>query len=296
MTRILLTGASGFLGAHFLALHQDRFDILGTHMSHAPAGPADRSRTVRLDLRDQEAVRGVFDSFRPQAVVHAAALSNPNECQKDPELSRAVNMEATAFLAQICADRGLPFLFTSTDLVFDGEAAPYREEDRPAPVSLYGEHKALAEEEVLKRHPGATVCRMPLMYGASGPCNPSFLHFMQRAVAEGRELALFTDEWRTPATGEDGARGLVLALTRGVTGLLHLGGPERATRYEFGEIFRQVLGNPDIRLAGCLRRDVPMPAPRPRDVSLDSGRAFALGYAPSGIEEGLRRAVAQGLE
>ena len=191
-------------------------------------------------------------------------------------------------------------VFTSTDLVFDGEAAPYQEADPPNPISLYGEHKALAEAEVLARHPGAAVCRMPLMYGPSGPVNPSFLNFMLKAVAEGRELKLFTDEWRTPVSGADGARGLALALTlimeQGACGLLHLGGTERLSRYAFGEILRRVLGRPDMALSPCLRSDVPMPAPRARDVSLDSGKARALGYAPSTVEEELGRQFAGGIE
>jgi dTDP-4-dehydrorhamnose reductase len=293
MTRLLFTGASGFLGFNFLRLFNRRFEITGTCLTHLP----ERSPVPcqRLDLTDQAHVRAFFRDFRPEAVIHAAALSNPNTCQARPEDSRTANLEATAFLAQLCADADIPFVFTSTDLVFDGESAPYREADPPRPVSLYGEHKARAEAEVLSRHPGAVVCRMPLMYGESGPVNPSFLDFMLKAVVEGRALTLFTDEWRTPVSGADAARGLALALDLAMAGdfrgILHLGGRERLSRYEFGEIFLRVLGRPEVTPKACLRADVPMPAPRPRDVSLASARAFGLGYAPNSVEEELARIV-----
>ena len=296
MTRLLFTGASGFLGYNFLRLFHRRFEITGTCLTHPPErSPAP---CTQLDLTDPSQVRAFFQDFRPQAVIHAAAMSNPNTCQTRPEDSRSANLEATVLLAGLCAGEGLPFVFTSTDLVFDGEAAPYREGDPPRPLSVYGEHKAQAEEEVLARHPGAVVCRMPLMFGESGPANQSFLTFMLQALHEGRELKLFTDEWRTPVSGADAARGLALALelaqAKGFSDILHLGGPERLSRYEFGEIFLRVLGRTEVTPAACLRADVPMPAPRPRDVSLDSARAFGFGYAPRTVEEELGRIMAAG--
>ncbi|HAX78559.1 MAG TPA: NAD(P)-dependent oxidoreductase, partial [Cyanobacteria bacterium UBA11372] len=104
----------------------------------------------------------------------------------------------------------------------------------------------------------------------------------------GKELSLFTDQFRTPASGKTAASGLLLALEK-VEGILHLGGKERVSRYEFGRLMAEVFELPQDKLKACLQEDVPMPAPRPNDVSLNSEKAFALGYQPLSLREELEK-------
>lgn len=292
MKRLLLFGASGFLGASICRALGGLWDIHGVSRRnpalHTPK--AIGVRTAQLaDIRDPAAIAAVFRTVRPHAVIHAAALSNPNLCQQDPGESLAVNVTATARIADLCAERRIPLAFTSTDLAFDGTSAPYAEQDPPSPLSVYAGHKVLAEREVLARHPGAAVCRLPLMYGEPGPHGASFLQGMLAAVRAGKVLTLFEDEFRTPVSGRDAALGLHLALEKGVCGLLHLGGPERLSRLAFGLLFREALAGVEVQIVAARRADLPMPAPRPRDVSLDSRKAFALGFAPRPVREELLR-------
>jgi len=302
--RILLTGASGFLGGVFCRELAREHEITGLCQTRPVRQPGVRAR--RLDLTDARALAELLAGGRFDAVVHAAALSSPNQCQQEPALSRRVNVEATAILADLCAQanhgRGLPLCFTSTDLVFDGLGSLYAEDAPPSPVSLYGEHKVLAEEAVLSRHPeGGLVCRLPLMYGRSEPGAACFLDGFLACAGRGEPLRLFEDEFRSPAEAGDVARGLVLMLERGARGILHLGGPERLSRLEFGQRLRDALGvlgpgqtvDPghhaglNLRLLAARQADVPMAAPRPRDVSLASVRATALGFAPASVAQAL---------
>ena len=292
MKRLLLLGASGFLGWHLCRVLGGAWDIHALSRAnlalHTPKGLGPRTSGL-ADIRDPAALAGVFASIRPDAVLNAAALSDPNRCQLDPEESRAVNLTAALNVAELCAERAVPLVFISTDLVFDGTAAPYAEPDQPRPLSVYGEHKALAEQGVLARHPAAAVCRLPLLYGEAGGPGKSFLQGMLAAIAEGRELTLFEDEFRTPVSGRDAALGLGLVLERGIRGLLHLGGPERLSRLEFGRLLAQALPGENVRIRAARRADAPMPAPRPADVSLDSNKAFGLGFSPRTVREELSR-------
>ncbi len=288
--RILLTGASGFLGGVFCRELAAEHEITGLCLGRPVSAPGVRSR--RLDLTDARALAALLDTERFDAVVHAAALSSPNQCQEAPELSRGVNVEATARLADLCAERGLPLAFTSTDLVFDGTGTLYPEDALPAPLSLYGEHKVLAEAAVLARHPeGGLVCRLPLLYGRSQPGSSCFLDGFLACARRNEPLRLFEDEFRSPLCATDAVQGLVLALTRGTRGILHLGGPERLSRLEFGQRLAQActaLGlGPELRIQAVRQADVPMAAPRPRDVSLSSARATALGFAPATAAQAL---------
>jgi dTDP-4-dehydrorhamnose reductase len=172
--------------------------------------------------------------------------------------------------------------------VFDGLNAPYQETDPVSPLHRYGEQKAEAEIEILKSYPKAAVCRMPLMFGIASPTANGFLQPFVQALREGRELKLFVDEIRTPVSSKMAAQGLLLALQK-VQGLIHLGGKERISRYDFGLLMSDVLELPTNSLKSARQQDVKMSAPRPSDVSLDSSEAFALGYAPPSIREELEQ-------
>ncbi|WP_448597274.1 SDR family oxidoreductase [Thermoleptolyngbya sp.] len=276
---LLITGISGFLGWHLYQATRASWTVYGTYQTR-PVSFAD-ANVRSLDLTDFAALKQAFADIRPDAVIHTAALSQPNVCQTQPDLSRRINVLASLDLAGLCADAGIPFVFTSTDLVFDGHHAPYREADPVCPVSLYGEQKAEAEAGILSRYPNAAVCRMPLMFGHA-PTAPSFLQPFLQKLRDGETLRLFTDEFRTPISGRDAAKGLLLALEK-VQGLVHLGGPERLSRYDFGLLMARAFDLSTDAICPCKQADVPMPAPRPPDVSMDSSYAFSLGYAPGGV-------------
>lgn len=282
--RLLITGISGFLGWHIAQMAQAQWDLYGTYHSHAVTLP--QVTTLKVDLTDFTELRQLLHSLQPAALIHAAAQAKPNLCQTNPEASHAINVTASLNLAELCADAGIPLVFTSTDLVFDGRNAPYREQDETCPVSLYGEQKVLAERGILDRYPAAAVCRMPLMFG-DAPTAPSFLQDFLTRLRAGQELQLFIDEFRTPVSGRDAARGLLLALEKRVQGLLHLGGKERLSRYEFGCQMVDVFQLTDAKIVPSRQAEVQMAAPRPPDVSMDSALAFSLGYNPGLVSQEL---------
>ena len=284
MKKLLITGASGFLGWHLCQIATE-WDVYGTYFSH-PAESSPGVTMLRVDLRNFQELKRLFDELQPAAVIHTAAQSTPNFCQSHPEESHSINVTASCNIAGLSADRNIPCVFTSTDLVFDGLNPPYKETDSVCPVNIYGEQKVMAEDGMLSRYPAAAVCRMPLMFGAATPTAISFVQPFIKTLREGKELSLFIDEFRTPVGGKTAAQGLLLALEK-VQGRIHLGGKERISRYDFGRLMVEVLQLPAGSLKACRQEDVKMTAPRPVDVSLDSSRAFELGYTPLSIKEEL---------
>lgn len=282
--RLLITGASGFLGWHLARAAQATWQVEGTYHRHAPPLPGVKLHCI--DLTDATGVNHWLTQVAPDAVIHTAALSQPNRCEQEPDLSYAINVEATRVLAQFCGDRHIPFAFTSTDQVFDGQAAPYDETSPPSPISVYGRHKVEAEAILQALHPAAAICRMPLLYGPPSPTAECFLQGFLRTLGAEQPLRLFIDEFRTPAYVEDAAAGLLLALEK-TSGLLHLGGPDRISRYDFGLRMAEIFGFDKTLLVPSKQADVVMPAPRPADVSSRRHRAFELGYRPRGIVAGL---------
>ena len=284
MKKLLVTGASGFLGWNLCQLAKQQWDVYGTYFSKTVEIPD--VTLVKADLRDFQEIKRLFSEIGPAAVIHTAAQSSPNFCQTYPEESHSINVTASCNIAGLSADYGIPCVFTSTDLVFDGLNAPYRETDPVCPVSVYGEQKVMAEQGMRSRYPKVALCRMPLMFGVAPPTATSFIQPFIKILREGKELNLFSDEFRTPVSGVTAAKGLLLALEK-VEGLLHLGGKERVSRYDFGRLMVDALQLPQENLKACKQKDVPMAASRPPDVSLNSSKAFALGYEPLSLREEL---------
>lgn len=249
--RILLTGHTGFLGHHL------RDALRGAGVECTTAGRRDAD--VRLDLDHPSTLGQAVASARPDVVLHAAATSAMGACAADPEGATRRNGEAAGALAAA----GAWLVFVSTDLVFDGTAAPYRATDAPRPLSAYGRSKALGEERVLAG--GGMVVRVPLLFGPSFDGRRGASDMLRAAARDGRTLRLFVDEFRSPLHVVDAARALVaVACGPPRAGVMHVAGPERVSRLEFAERFAVRHGWNDRPWLGAESED----PTRPRDVTL----------------------------
>ncbi|RZM76022.1 SDR family oxidoreductase [Leptolyngbya iicbica] len=290
MRSLLITGASGFLGGHLCHQTKVGWQLWGTY--HTQAIAPVNINPLPLDLTDEQSVQSVWEQARPDAVIHTAALAATGQCQQNPTLSYQVNVAGTAKLVRRCAAAQIPFIFTSTDLVFDGTCPPYAEGDRPNPVNIYGAHKAIAEATVLATYPAATICRLPLLMGPPTATAQCFVQSTLAAIAANIPQTLFTDEIRTPASVFDIIQALHLILDQAVSGIWHLGGPQPINRYELGCLIAKTFELPTTTLQPALQASVSLSTPRPPDVALDSHKAFALGYTPKPPQAALK-AIAQ---
>jgi dTDP-4-dehydrorhamnose reductase len=286
MKKLLVTGASGFLGWNLCTYAREFYNVTGIY--HQNCVTIENVAMILFDLRNVSSLKTMFDSIKPDALIHAAAASDPNYCQQHKRESELLNIDVSVTLAELCMKRSIPFVFTSTDLVFDGTIAPYDEQAAVSPINAYGEQKSAAEKKILAMYADAVICRMPLMFGDAPPKCLRFLQLWIQQIKSGKKLSLFTDEYRTPVSAADACKGLLIACEK-MHGILHLGGHERISRYDFGRMLIQLLAVTDDAIIGCKQSDVPMAAPRPKDVSLNSNKAFALGYNPGSIYQELKK-------
>ncbi len=286
---LLVTGASGYVGERLVRRFADRgWSTAGTYLTNPIT--LDHADTVPVDLTDREAAFRLIRDVRPWAVVHAAAMTNVAECERQPEEAHAAILGTTENLRAAIEHQtpGTPLLLFSTDQVFDGESAPYAEDADPKPRNRYGSLKCAAEQITLGIREG-TVLRSALVYGPPGRYRASFLGWMYDALTKGTELNLFLDEWRTPVFVDDLTAAVHTLLVKGARGVFHAGGPERLSRVEIGHAFCRVFALPGDTIRSVKRSAVPGPVPRLADVSLSCGALRSLGWRPTNFMDGLAK-------
>jgi dTDP-4-dehydrorhamnose reductase len=259
---IWITGAGGLIGNY----------LLRTAPRFAPGSTVIGLTRAHLDLTDSPAVRAEFRRQKPQLVIHCAALSKSPDCQANPALARKLNVEVTALLADLAVD--IPLFFLSTDLVFDGQAGNYDEAAPVNPLSVYAETKAAAEE-VLRANARHTIIRTSLNGGASPTGDRGFNEQMRQTWQAGQTLRLFTDEFRTPIAAEVTARAIWELAGQGRTGLYHVAGGERLSRWQIGQLLAVRWPQLQPRIEAASLKDY-RGASRSPDTSLNCAKAQKL--------------------
>jgi len=289
LPKVVITGASGFLGAHLCQQLSRDYDVVAVS-HHQPLPESLAPFRVRMDLSDQALVEAMLSNMRPVAMIHAAALADPNTCEREPERSRVQNVEVTRQLARSCAESDIKLVFTSTDLVFDGQQGHYAETDPVNPICVYGEHKALAEELVREIHSTAVIVRLPWMFGP-GLTKDSALQDWCRQLRQEEKIHAFDDEYRSAVSYTIAGRGILQCLQHAQAETLHLGGIETTTRYHLLLQLAGLLEVANELVVAQSQRDMIMPAKRPPDASLDSRKARSLGYKTPFLTDMLKQAL-----
>ncbi len=291
--KILLTGASGLVGGSFAPLataagHQVT-GIVG-RWSHTLPGLA---RQVALDLQDEAAVRALVREERPEVIVNAAAISEPAQCDAEPEKAWRLNVALPGYLAQVAVETGARLIHLSTEQVFDGARPPYAIGDPRRAINRYAQHKLEAEDRVLVAAQTA-VLRLPLLMGNSPGVRRSVHERLLMLWADGKAAKLYLDEIRQTCTADSVAAALVELCARpDLRGALHWAGAEPISRLDIGRRVRTHFGLTEAQapIIAVSRRDDPAAqATRQADLSLDlAPLARELRVRPETFDEALAK-------
>lgn len=278
---ILVTGASGLVGsaivAQAAASGRDVLALAGGRPDLVPPAPGVAIRSFDLDAPD--AFRHVLSGVRAEAVIHAAAMTDVNACEKFPELAFRRNAWATARMAEACAAAGVPFLFLSSHAVFDGRTGGETEDQAPAPRNAYAMSKAAGEEAVIAR--GGTVVRiMPVGVQPLRPNGATFGEWLTSTLRAGKDLKLFRDVRLNPTTPARCAHFLLHVAGRSPpSAILHLGSQDVVSKADLGLALLDRLPHYPGKVEVVSLAGMDVGATRPRETWVDTRRtAEAAGY------------------
>jgi len=245
-----ITGANGLIGNY----------LVRTAAKFAPAWRLRALTRAQLDLLNFAAVRREFQQDQPHLVIHCAALTDIAEAQAKPALTRRINVETTQLLAELAT--GIRLVFFSTDHVFDGRKGNYIETDPVNPIHVYGETKVAAEQFVLQ-NPRHLVVRTSINGGISHKGNRGFNEQLRLAWKTGRKMKLFTDEFRSPIFAGETARAVWELVAQNHTGLFHIAGAERLSRWQIGQLLASRWPEAKANIEPGSAKDFPGPTRAP---------------------------------
>ncbi|ASJ72793.1 SDR family oxidoreductase [Granulosicoccus antarcticus] len=275
-SRLLITGASGYLGHRLVPLAKQRADVLA--VSRKAPHTEEGVEWLQADLTND--LQGLFEQYRPDAIIHAAAI-NPGV--DDDNIG--TNETMSARVAEAAKAIGSRLVLVSSDMVYAGSSRAYADDARPDPINAYGESKAAAEATALAAHDNVVCVRTSLIYGLEqiDRGTASFIARLER----GERQSLFDNVYRQPIWIDALAEGLLkLALDLDAQGTLNLAGEESISRSEFAKAMLRYWGHAPENID-----EGPAPANRgiPLRIDLQLDRAKSLGLATPGVTEILAR-------
>ncbi len=287
MAKVLITGASGLLGANLVLDAAQGHQVVAVYHRH----PIDLAgvEALRADLSRPGVAQRLISAADPDWVVHCAAATNVDACERDPETAFRLNRDMAAYVAEAAWDARARLIHVSTDAVFDGERGGYVEEDDANPATVYGRSKLAGEQAVLQAHPEAAVVRTNI-FGWNAQPKRGLAEWFLANLEAGQSCTGFTDVRISPILVNDLGDLMFEMLRRGVGGVFHAGGGECLSKYEMGVRLAKAFGlNPELIRPGSVAQ-ADLVAPRGRRLCLDSGKlAVILGVELPAFEDGLRR-------
>ncbi|WP_316796441.1 NAD(P)-dependent oxidoreductase [Pedobacter agri] len=292
MKTILTTGSNGLLGQKITekVLAEGRVKLIATSKGANRYPVTNGYQYAEMDILDPVQVRTIIEKFKPNAIVHTAAMTNVDTAEANKELCRQLNVEATQNLVSLCEELNIQFIHLSTDFIFDGANGPYKEEDAPNPLSYYGETKLLAELAVKESKANWAILRTILVYGITNDMSRSnIVLWAKGALEKGFPINVVNDQWRMPTLAEDLAEACLLAVEKNSQGVYHVSGKDYMS---IADLVRKVADywSLDKSIISEIRsQSLNQSAKRPIKTGFVLDKTIKdLDYKPHSFEEGLK--------
>ena len=289
--RILITGSNGLLGQKLVDLlrKQASVELIATARGNNRLPVTEGYTYASLDITVQEEVSDIFDQFKPDVVIHTAAMTNVDTCETDRDGCDVLNVNSVAYLIEACEKHGTYLCHLSTDFIFDGADGPYTEEGIANPISYYGESKLKAEQLLFTSKIRWSIARTVLVYGIVPDMSRSnIVLWVKKSLEDGKTIQVVTDQFRTPTLAEDLAMGCWLLAKDEVEGIFNISGSDFLTPYEMAVMTADYYGLDKSLLQKADSSTFTQTAKRPAKTGfiLDKAKKV-LGYSPKTFQEGI---------
>ena len=287
--KVLITGSNGLLGQKLL--HKLRVDdaitLIATSKGENRVSEKNGYTYFDLDITNKNAVTQLIASEKPQVVFNTAAMTNVDLCEEKKEACDNLNVNAVQYLSVACQQIDAHLIHISTDFIFDGEDGPYKEEDKPNPLSYYGLSKLKSENIVKESACNWTILRTIIVFGVGENLSKSNIVLWAKGALEKDEpLNIIDDQFRAPTLAEDLADACILAAKKKAYGIFNASGKDIMSIYEIVERIAKHYRNTTKNLNKISTATLNQKAGRPPKTGFILDKAInELGYNPHSFEE-----------
>lgn len=284
---ILVTGSTGLLGKGMEETLPDGYRMVGVHQRHYTVASA--VRHAEIDIRDERRVDRLFATHHFDAVIHAAGFASVDYVERHYAESLESNVTGTLNVTSACRRSGTHLIYVSTNAVFDGTAAPYRESDPPCPVNKYGHIKVECERLIQETLERFTIVRPILMYGWNHPTSrPNPATWLLDRLRRGEPVNMVDDVYENPLYNLQCGEVLWRVVEQKPMGIVHVAGADSVNRYEFAQRVAAVFGFDASLIRAVDSSFFPDIARRPPDTTFVTERMTdELGIKPLTLDQGL---------
>jgi dTDP-4-dehydrorhamnose reductase len=284
--KFLISGASGLLGSKIAELAEEEgHQVFSGYFSQEPMF----GKPIKLDIKDKKSILEIISDIKPDTIIHSAALTNVDECEKNKKLAEEINVVGTKSIAEAAKDNNAHLSYVSTDYVFDGSKGMYKEEDKTNPVNFYGQSKLHGEKAVEEINEEFLIARTSVIYGArpaSGKINSAL--WLIESLEKNQEIRVLTDQFISPTLNTNLAKMVLEASERRLCGIYHMAGASRASRFEFAIKLAETFNLNESLIRKSSISDMDWVAKRPKDSSLDVSKIYnVLKTKPMNLSEAL---------
>jgi dTDP-4-dehydrorhamnose reductase len=291
MKKIIVTGSNGLLGQKVtdLSIQDPEIELIATSVGPNRHNLKDGYTYEELDVLDLDRLNELVERYRPDSIIHTAAMTNVDACEAERAKCYALNVQSVKNLIDVCQIRDIQLIHLSTDFIFDGENGPYTEEAEPNPLSYYGETKLESELILKKSSCRWAILRTIIVYGIVNDMSRSnIVLWAKGALEKGESIHVVNDQWRMPTLAEDLAACCLLAVKKNASGVFNASGKDLMSILEIVERVADHYGLNKSLIKAISAESLNQVAKRPKKTGFILDKAILeLGYSPHSFEEGM---------
>jgi dTDP-4-dehydrorhamnose reductase len=283
--KLLVTGGSGLLGSHIVKRAKRKYSVISAYWRHFPEG--DGFKTAVFNIKNFSDVVESIEKYLPDVIIHSAALTNVDYCEKNRKEAWMTNAKGTQNVVKACEKIGAKMVYISTAGIFDGKRAPYTEVAQPNPLNYYARTK-LQGERYTRMLEGHLIVRTTVPYGWH-PWKLNFVTWVIGNLKRKIPIKIVTDQRNTPTYADDFAKALLRLIKLDKKGIFNIAGATSISRFDFVMKIVKIFNLNKNLVLPVTSKELAQVAQRPRDDSLKINKILKLGIKMSSVDEGLRK-------
>jgi dTDP-4-dehydrorhamnose reductase len=287
--KVLITGGTGLLGKALLNCCDNQIEIIATYVGNYNMQDSNQAKYLQLDVRDKNGYMDLFKNFRPDITIHTAGIGSPDFAENNRELVRDINLNGTRNILYMCNKFDSKFIFISSNGIYDGNNAPYSEEDKAEPVNYYGEVKLQGEEITKRAKVPFAIVRPILMYGWQYPFERSNIVTQLILKLQNQEIVhVYDDVYVKPLLNISCARSVWKIINEDKFGIYNIAGADRVNIHQLIIKAAEIFNLNKSLVISVQQGYFNELAKRPYDTSFNTNKMEKeLGIKPLSLDEGL---------